>query len=135
MYWLHKIVSRSEYIGLAIRNKSAASPQYSSDSCGDGSSSDGEPDVQTCANIVQECPAFHNHRMRFMFLICLGIMAFFGLLSRQPESFSQPTRSRVPHRNLAVGLGGQTNYCDGTDGTGRTVNKSVLQFSSYFVGI
>ena len=30
-------------------------------------------------------------------------------------------------------------YCDGTDGTGRTdgrtVNKSVLQFSSYFVGI
>ena len=93
VYWLHKRVSRTEYIGLALRNKSAASPQYSSDSCGDGPSSDGEPDVQTCANIVQECPAFHNHRMRFMFLICLGIMAFYGLLSIQPENFSQTTRS------------------------------------------
>ena len=32
-------------------------PQYSSDSSGDGPNSDGELDVQTCANNVQECPA------------------------------------------------------------------------------
>ena len=110
VYWLHKRVSRTEYIGFALRNKSAASPQYSSDSCGDGSSSDGETDVQICANIVQECPAFHNHRMRYMFIICLGIMACYGLLSVQPDNFTHPSCSRVPHQYLGVGLGGQINY-------------------------
>ena len=53
---------------------------------------------------------FHNHRMQPMFLICLGIMAFYGLLSMQPDNFTHPSRSRVPHPYLGVGLCGETNY-------------------------
>ena len=45
-----------------------------------------------------------------MFLICLGIMSLYGLLSMQPDNFTHPSRSRVPHPYLGVGLCGETNY-------------------------
>ena len=37
-------------------------------------------------------------------------MVCYGLLSVQPDNFTHPSCSRVPHQYLGVGLGGQINY-------------------------
>ena len=52
---------------------------------------------------------FLNHRMRSIFLICLGFLAFYGLITVHPENFTHLSRSLVSHRYLGVGLSGQTN--------------------------
>ena len=48
--------------------------------------------------------------MQSMFLICLGFMAFYGLLMKQPENLTHLSHALYPLRYLGVGLCGHTNF-------------------------